>query len=72
MYEEEFGKSSGISPKNLIDNKHFAVTVPDVKIDVKPDRTDLVETRVIDGLKYILIHAEGNVEVNGVPVKIKK
>jgi len=71
-YEEEFGGNMGISPKNLIDNRHFSVIAPDVKIDIKPDRTDIVETRIIDGIRYIMIRADGNVEVNGVPVKIKK
>ena len=43
---------------------------PDVTIQVNPERGDLIETRVIDGKRYILIHAEAGVEVNGVPVRI--
>ena len=43
---------------------------PDVTIRVHPDRSDLVETRIIDGARYILIRAEEEVEVNGVPVQI--
>ena len=38
-------------------------------IQVPPQRGDLVETRIIDGVGYILIRAEGGVEVNGVPVR---
>ena len=37
---------------------------------VSPERSDLVDTRVIDGVKYILIRADEGVEVNGVPVHI--
>ena len=33
-----------------------------------PTRTDLVETRVIGGVKYILINADENIEVNGVSI----
>ena len=33
-------------------------------------RSDLVQTRVIDGVKYILINAEESVEVNGVDISI--
>ena len=42
----------------------------DVSITVNPERSDLIETRVIDGVKYILICADENVEVNGVSIHI--
>ncbi|MCI5976393.1 MAG: DUF4317 domain-containing protein, partial [Clostridiales bacterium] len=35
-----------------------------------PAKADLVETRVIGGVKYLLINAEENVEVNGVNIHI--
>ena len=43
---------------------------PDVTIHVNPERKDLVETRNIDGTNYILIRAEGGVEVNGIDIHI--
>ena len=43
---------------------------PDVTIHVNPQRSDLVETRVINGCKYILIRANDGVEVNGVNIHI--
>ena len=43
---------------------------PDVVIQVNPERSDLVETRVIDGFKYILIRADEGVTVNGVNIAI--
>ena len=42
-----------------------------VVIKVDPAHSDLVETRMINGLKYILIRAEEGVEVNGVSVTIQ-
>ena len=39
-------------------------------IKVNPERSDLVETRIIDGVKYILIRAEDNVELNGMSLNI--
>ena len=41
---------------------------PAVTIRVKPDRTDLVDTRIIDGIPYLTIRIEDMVEVNGIPV----
>ena len=69
-YDEAFGFEADLHPKNIIDNKRFEVQTPDVIIKVAPDRTDLIETRVIGGVKYILINAEENVEVNGVNIRI--
>ena len=57
-------------PKNIIDNKRVEIKLPDVSIKVVPDRADLIETRVIGGVKYILINAEEDVEVNGVSIHI--
>ena len=71
QFEEAFGVEADVHPKNIIDNKHFQVQTPDVIIKVAPDRTDLIETRVIGGVKYILINADENVEVNGVNIHIK-
>lgn len=69
-YDTAFGENVGISPRNIVDSKQFEVCTPDVTIRVKPERGDLVETRVIDGVKYILIRADEGVEVNGVPIHI--
>ena len=70
-YDEVFGHEAELHPKNIIDDKHFEVKTPDVSIRVAPDRADLIETRVIGGVKYILICAEEDVEVNGVSIHIR-
>lgn len=69
-YDETFGFEADLHPKNIIDNRRFEIKTPDVSIKVAPDRTDLIETRVIGGVKYILINAEEDVEVNGVSIHI--
>ena len=69
-YDETFGFEADLHPKNIIDNKRFEIKTPDVSIKVAPDRTDLIETRIIGGVKYILINAEEDVEVNGVSIHI--
>jgi len=69
-YDEEFGFEAELFPKNIINNKRFEIKTPDVTIHVAPDRTDLIETRIIGGVKYILICAEEDVQVNGVSIHI--
>lgn len=69
-YDVEFGADTEISPRNIIDTKQFEVRTPDITIRVNPERSDLIETRIINGAKYILIRADEGVEVNGVNIHI--
>ena len=69
-YDEVFGHDAQVYPKNIIDSKRFEIHTPDVSIKVAPDRSDLIETRIIGGVKYILICADEDVEVNGVSIHI--
>ena len=71
-YDETFGFETQLHPKNVIDQKRFEIKTPDVTIKVNPERSDLIETRVIGGVKYIMICADENVEVNGVSINIKE
>ena len=69
-FDEAFGFEAELHPKNIIDNRRFEISTPDVSIRVNPERSDLIETRIIGGVKYILICADENVEVNGVSIRI--
>jgi len=69
-YDETFGFEAELHPKNIIDSKHFDINMPDVSIRVNPARSDLIETRVIGGVKYIMVCADESVEVNGVNIHI--
>ncbi len=69
-YDAAFGEGADLSPRNVVDPKKMEVKTPDVTIKVNPDRPELVETRMLDGARYILIRAEEGVEVNGVPIQI--
>lgn len=68
--DQRFGEDAALIPGNLVDAKRFEVRTPDVVIRVNPDCSGLVETRVIDGCRYILIRANEQVEVNGVNIHI--
>lgn len=68
-YTEAFG-ASALPPKNLVNTRAIEVATPDVQIRVNSDRSDLISTRTIDGVRYILIRAENGVEVSGMDVNI--
>ncbi len=69
-YTESFGAGTDLNPKILVDPKKFELRTPNVVIKVAPGMGDLVETRVIDGCRYILIRADDGVELNGLNVMI--
>ena len=69
-YDAAFGEGIALNAANLAPVKKFEVRTPDVVVQVNPERSDLIETRVIDGRKYILIRADEGVEVNGVNINI--
>lgn len=70
MFDEEFGNNAEISPKNIVGNGRTEIRTPDVVINVSAGKGDLIETRVINGSKYILVRADSGVEVNGINIKI--
>lgn len=69
---EQFENTAKITPTNIVDVKKFELKTPQVKISVAPDFSYSIETRIIDGRKYILIPADEGVEVNGIEVNIKE
>ncbi len=67
---EHFGSEASLNPKNIVDSKKFELVTPEVKITVSPEASYMVETKVINGRKYILIPADEGVLINGVNVRI--
>lgn len=73
-FDAEFEQTAGDSQSplfvsNVVNTRKFEIKTPDINISIKPDRTDLIETRILDGRPYFLIPADDSVEVNGIPVK---
>ena len=67
---EKFG-GDALLPANLVPPNRVTLETPDAKITVAPEAAVQVETRVIDGRKYILIPADEDVEINGMNVHVK-
>ena len=67
---EAFG-GAALNPENLIDAKRFDVKTEHAAISIDPAYSYLVETRIIDGRKYLLIPAGEGVEVNGLAVELE-
>lgn len=54
---------------NVTNVRKFNIETPDVVIKVNPERTDLVETRVIDGRQCLVIAVNDHIEVNGITIR---
>jgi hypothetical protein len=71
-FEEHFEKAAGenttLLASNIAETRKFEVKMPDVVVKVNPDRTDLVETRIIDGRQCLVIQIDERLEVNGISV----
>lgn len=68
-YENITGGNGTLLANNVVNTKSFEVKTPDVVIKVNPERTDLVETKIVDGRKCIVIEINDQVEVNGIIVR---
>lgn len=63
-----FGENTVIPPRNIIDPKQFELKNSYVKIDIDPQYSFMVNTKVIDGVKYVMVRADEGVEVNGISI----
>ena len=68
-YDETAGETTSLLASNVMNTRSFEVKTPDVVIKVKPDRTNLIETRQIDGRECLVIELDGGVVVNGITVR---
>lgn len=69
-FEETAGEKSSFLASNVMNARKFEIKTPDVVIQVNPERSDLVETRMIDGRQCLVIAVDERVEVNGISAKI--
>lgn len=69
-FEETAGEKSSFLAANVMNARKFEIKTPDVVIQVNPERSDLVETRMIDGRQCLVIAVDDRVEVNGISAKI--
>ena len=68
---EELGEDTPLRPANITSASKMEIQTPEVKISVDPKYSYLIQTRVIEGHKYLLISADAGVELNGLAVEIR-
>ncbi|MBB2182455.1 DUF4317 domain-containing protein [Lachnospiraceae bacterium MD1] len=68
-FDKVTGENVSLLAANVTNTRVFEVKTPDVIIKVNPDRTELVETKIVDGRRCLVIEITDQVEVNGISVK---
>ena len=68
-FETVAEKDTSFLASNVTSTRSYEIKTPDVVIKVSPEKAQLIESRVIDGIPYILIEAADEVEINGILVK---
>lgn len=68
--EERFGENAALNPANLINPRRVQLKTGKISLSVAPEYSYLVESRVIDGRKVLVIPVEDDLEFNGLPVGV--
>lgn len=70
MYTAAAGEDAQFVAANLANTRQFEIKTPDVIVKVNPERTDLVQTKILNGRKCLVIELNDQVEVNGIQVRV--
>lgn len=72
-FDEQFdaaaGENTSLLAANVANTNKFEIKTPDITIQVNPECADLVETRIIDGRKCLVIAVDDRVEINGISAR---
>ena len=69
QYEKTAGEDTMLMASNVVNTRRFEIKTPDIVIQVNPERTDLVESRIIDGRQCLVIAVDDRVEINGISAR---
>lgn len=67
-FDATAGEGAELVVNNVVNTRTFEVKTPDVMIKIKPERMDLVQTRIVDGRECLVIDLGSDVTVNGITI----
>lgn len=66
---DEKSREASFVASNVVSTRGFEIKTPDVSIKVSPDKTYLVQTKMVEGRSCIVIEVNEHVEINGIAVR---
>ena len=70
-YDSITGEDTSLVAANITNTRKLEVKTAEISVTVPPEQAPLLETRVIDGRKYLLVPLDQEVEVNGIHVYVE-
>ena len=67
-YDENVGEEGKIQASNVTAKTKLEIHTPDISIRISPDRSDLIEERIIDGRRCLVIPITDELTVNGIRI----
>lgn len=72
IYSEVIGNEDvALKAVNVINASKLDIKSPDIVINVKPEKTDKVTAKEINGKRCLIIELDENIEINGLNVKLQ-
>ena len=68
VYDKVLPEETPLVAANVVNPRRFEVKTPNITVQVKPEYTHLLETKVVDGRNCLVIAIEDRVAVNGIPL----
>ena len=69
-YDNTAGENTSLMAANITNTKTMEIASSEIKIRVSPEQAQLIETRVLDGRKCLVIPLDQEVTVNGIAVRV--
>ena len=69
-YDKNAGADTPLMANHITSPRRFCIEAPDIVIKVNPERTDLIQTKVIDGRQCLVIAVDSHLQINGIDVKL--
>ncbi|MDO5423522.1 MAG: DUF4317 domain-containing protein [Eubacteriales bacterium] len=69
QYEACAGTDAPLMVSNVTNTRKFEIKTPDIVITVNPERADLIETKMIEGRRCLVIPVDDHVQLNGISVR---
>ena len=67
-YDENVGEEGKIQASNVTAKAKLEIHTPDISIRISPNRSDLIEERMIDGRRCLVIPITDELTVNGIRI----
>ena len=71
-FADELGEDMRFNANDIQEKRKFEVKTNNVVINVKPEDSNIVKIKMIDGRKCLVIPMDNNVEINGIMSIIKE